>query len=206
VRAFRHSIYDSDTPDSIRTTTLWLIDMLTFGFFAADMLLSNDSVNIGIDVILGVMSTVALLYYLGRAVRALWTHSKAHVDYLIVAIALSWWSQDGQAWLRVIACLSGFDHAFVNSEPFGLLKLGSVIAAILHVLPRGAADGKVPRSNKITIVASLIFAVGLAGVIVVARPDPSPLINGMPQWSKDLFKSGAMRAARSMHADAMPLE
>ncbi|MCJ2037590.1 hypothetical protein MKK55_01250 [Methylobacterium sp. J-059] len=71
------------------------------------------------------------------------------------------------------------------------LKLLSVIAAVLHVIPKDAADGVIPQGNKKTFVWSFVIAAILAGLILIVRPDPRPLIQMMPGWSKDAFHTGS---------------
>lgn len=188
-----HSIYDSDKPENIRSIIAWLIGLLAFGYIVLNSFIPNSDMNIGIDVLLTVMALSALTFYISAAIRAILTGSRIYIDYLIVAIALSWLSQGGQAALRVITRLSGFDPAFVNNELFGLFKLMSVIAAVLHILPRGAADGVVPKSNTATVLGSFMFAAVLAVTVVVTKPDPRPLIDQSLPWIGDWFRSGEIR-------------
>ena len=140
---------------------------------------------------MGTFATMAVSYYILAALRAVWTGSRANTDYLIVGICLSWISQDSLAWLRVVSRLSGFDPTFLNSEIFAPVKLLSVIAAVLHVIPKGAADGVVPQGNKKAVVWSFVVAALLASLILIAKPDPRPLIQLMPGWSRDAFRTGA---------------
>ena len=188
-----HSIYDSDKPENIRSIIAWLIGFLTFGYIALNAFVPNGDMNIGIDVLLTVMALSALSYYIAAALRAIISGSRVYIDFLIVAISLSWLSQGGQAALRVITRLSGFDPAFVNNELFGVFKLMSVIAAVLHILPRGAADGVVPKSNTATVLGSFLFAAVLAVTVVVTKPDPKPLIDRSLPWIGDWFRSGEIR-------------
>lgn len=178
-------------PVNIRSSASWVIGIVAFVYLIADIVLANNDLNIAVDVVLCVIAFMALCYYFVRSVVAVWTGSQAYVDYLIVAIALGWMSQSGQAGLRAVARLSGFDRTFTDSEIFGILKLASIVAALMHILPRGAANGQVPKSNRTVIVCGLIFAVVAAITVVAIHPDPKPLIDMMPMWSRDTFRTGA---------------
>lgn len=186
----KHLIYDSDRPENIRSIIGWLVGTLAFGYLLLNVFTPNADMNIGIDVLLSVMSIAALTYYAGAAIRAILTSSRAYIDYLIVAIALSWLSQGGQAALRVIARLSKFDPAFVNNELFGILKLASVVAAVCHILPRGAADGVVPKSNTATVLSAFVIAAILAVVVVATKPDPRLFIERSRPYIGDWFRPG----------------
>ncbi|TXN78281.1 hypothetical protein [Methylobacterium sp. WL8] len=176
---------------NIRSSASWVIGIVAFIYLIADIVLANNDLNIAVDVVLCVIAFMALCYYSVRAAVAVWTGSQAYVDYLIVAIALGWMSQSGQAGLRAIARLSGFDRTFTDSEIFGILKLMSIVAALMHILPRGAANGQVPKSNRTVIVGGLIFAIVAAVTVVTVHPDPKPLIEMMPMWSRDTFRTGS---------------
>lgn len=191
----KHTIYDRDEPENIRGVIGWTVFCLALGYIAFNAMFPNNDVNIAVDILIGVFATMALTYYIGAAARAIWVGSRANTDYLIVGICLSWMSQDGQAWLRVISRLSGFNLAFTNSELFGPVKLLSIIAAVLHVIPRGAANGVVPQGNKKAVIWSLIIAVTLVGLVLVVRPDPKPLIDMMPGWTRDAFHTGSLPPA-----------
>lgn len=186
----KHTIYDDDRPENIRSTIGWTVAILTIGYILINAFVPNNDINIAVDVLVGVMATMALVYYLGAAVRAVWTGSQANTDYLIVGITLSWLSQDGQAWMRVVARLSQFDPAFLNSELFAPLKLLSVVAAVLHVIPRGAANGVVPTGDRVAVGIALLVAAVLSVGILTLRPDPRPMIQNAPIWMKDLFQTG----------------
>ena len=188
----KHTIYDQDGSENIRGVIGWTVFFLAVGYVAFNAVLPNNDVNIAVDVLVGVFATMALTYYVGAAARAIWSGSRANTDYLIVGICLSWMSQDGQAWLRVVSRLSGFDLAFTNSELFGPVKLLSVIAAVLHVIPKGAANGIVPRGNRNAVGWSMAIAVLIAGLILAIKPDPKPLIQMMPSWTRDAFHTGAL--------------
>lgn len=183
-------IYDDDRPENIRSIIGWTVFVLMSGFVVVNAFVPNNDVNIAVDVLVGVMATMALTFYIGRATAAIWTGSRTNTDYLIVGIALSWLSQDGQAWLRVVARLSDFDPAWVNSELFAPVKLLSVVAAVLHVIPKGAANGVVPRGSRVAVIGFFGLAAVLAVTILAARPDPRPIIDRMPGWSRDLFQTG----------------
>lgn len=185
-------IYDDPRPENIRSTIGWTVFVLVLGYVVVNALVPNNDVNIGVSVLVGTTATMVLCFYLMTAIKAIWTGSDRHTDYLIVGIVLSWISQDGQAWLSVAARLSGFSPILMNSELFAPLKLLSVVAAVLHVIPRGAADGVVPRSNKAAVFGFLGLAGFLAVLILVVKPDLSPWIDRMPGWSRDWFSTGAM--------------
>lgn len=191
----KHTIYDQDRPENIRGVIGWTVLLLAIGYVAFNAVFPNNDVNIAVDVLVGVFATMALSYYVGAAIRAIWVGSRANTDYLIVGICLSWMSQDGQAWLRVISRLSGFDLSFTNSELFGPVKLLSIIAAVLHVIPRGAANGVVPQGNKKAVAWSFAVAALLAGTILITKPDPRPLIKMMPGWTRDAFQTGSLPSA-----------
>lgn len=176
--------------ENIRGVIWWTVIFMGAGFLALNAFHPNNDVNIAVDILIGVMSTMALSFYIFTAIKAVWTGSRAHVDYLIVGIALSWLSQDGQAWLRVISRLSGFDPAFVNSELFAPIKLLSVVAAVLHVVPKGAANGVVPRGNSAAVAASFVVAAVIATLVLTFKPNPKPYIDMMPGWSRDFFQTG----------------
>ncbi|GJE25369.1 hypothetical protein [Methylobacterium organophilum] len=106
---------------------------------------------------------------------------------------MSWISQDGQAWLRVISRLSNFNPAFVNSEIFGLVKLVTVVAAVLHIVPKGAVNGVIPRGNTYSVVVAFLVAAVLAVGLLSWKPKPQPQIERMPGWTRDLFQTGAVR-------------
>lgn len=201
----KHTIYDDDRPENIRGVIFWTVLFLTIGYVAFNAVSPNNDVNIAVDILVGTFATMALVYYIGAAAKAIWTGSRANTDYLIVGICLSWASQDGQAWLRVVSRLSGFDLAFTNSELFAPVKLLSVIAAILHVIPKGAADGVVPQGNKKSVLWSFAFAISLAGLVLFFKPDPRPWIKMMPSWSKDMFHTGALPSKNRQQQDASRL-
>lgn len=188
----KHTIYDDDTPENIRGVIGWTVLLLAIGYACFNALLPNNDINIAVDVLIGTFASMALFYYIGAAARAIWVGSRANTDYLIVGICLSWLSQDGQAWLRVISRLSGFDLVFTNSELFGPVKLLSVIAAVMHVIPKGAANGVVPQADKRAVAWSFAIAAVIASLILVVKPDPRPLIKMMPNWSRDAFHTGSL--------------
>lgn len=184
-----------DAPhENIRGVIGWTVLLLTAGYVVFNAFYPNNDVNIAVDVLVGTFATMAVSYYIVAAIKAIWTGSRANTDYLIVGICLSWLSQDALAWLRVVTRLSGFDPAFLNSEIFAPVKLLSVIAAVLHVIPKGAANGVVPRGNRSAVMVTFGVAIALAGLILAVRPDPRPLIQIMPDWSRDMFRTGGAKA------------
>jgi hypothetical protein len=186
--------FEDHPPENIRGVIGWTVLFLTAGYVAFNAFYPNNDVNIAVDVLVGTFATMAVSYYIFAALKAVWTGSRANTDYLIVGIALSWISQDSLAWLRVVSRLSGFDPAFLNSEIFAPVKLLSVIAAVLHVIPKGAANGVVPRGNRSAVIVAFVVAVVLAGLILAIRPDPKPLIQMMPDWSRDIFRTGGAKS------------
>lgn len=186
--------FEDPRPENIRGVIGWTVLLLTAGYVVFNAFYPNNDVNIAVDILVGVFATMAVSYYVAAALKAVWTGSRANTDYLIVGICLSWISQDSLAWLRVVSRLSGFDPAFLNSELFAPVKLLSVIAAVLHVIPKGAANGVVPRGNRSAVAVAFGVALVLAGVILTVRPDPRPLIQMMPDWSRDFFRTGSIKA------------
>lgn len=183
-------IYDRTTPETIRSTIYLSALILIVGYTALNVFLPNNDMNLIVGMMQVVMATMVLCYYIVAAIKAVFTGSSKNVDFLIVGIVLSWISTDGQAALALLARLSGFPPALMNSELFPPLKLLSVIAAILHVIPRGAADGVVPKSNKATVVGFVLVSLILAAILVVAKPDPTEFINSTPPWMRDFWETG----------------
>lgn len=185
-------IYHDPRPENIRSVILWTAFVLACGYVALNAILPNNDLNIAVDILIGVMAAVVLTFYIKAAWLALWTGSRTNTDYLIVGIALSWLSQDGQAWLRTILRLSNFSPAFANSELFVPIKLLTVVAAVLHIVPKGAANGIVPRGNTNSVLIGFGIAVALIFGTLVYRPDVGPWIDRMPPWTRDLFRTGAI--------------
>ena len=183
-------IYHDPRPENIRSIIAWTAFVLGCGYVALNAVLPNNDMNIAVDILIGVMALVVLSFYIRAAFLALWTGSEKNTDYLIVGICLSWMSQDGQAWLRAILRLSGFNQTLANSELFVPIKLLSVIAAVLHIVPKGAANGVVPRGNAHAIIIGLFVAAGLVVATLIVKPDVQPFIDRMPGWSRDLFRTG----------------
>lgn len=147
----RHTVYDDPGPENIRSTIGWAVLALTIGDVIGNIFLPNNDLNIAVSA----AAKMCLYYYVPRAVYAIWIGSTKPSGYLIVGVVLSWFSQDGQAILSVMACLSRFSPTLMNSELFSRLKLITVVAAICHVVPRGAADCTVPRRDKATVFGFL---------------------------------------------------
>lgn len=187
-------IYDRTTPETIRSTIYLSALILIIGYCTLNVFLPNNDMNLIVGMMQVVMATMVLCYYIVAAIKAVFTGSSKNVDFLIVGIVLSWISTDGQAALALLARLSGFPPALMNSELFPPLKLLSVIAAILHVIPRGAADGVVPKSNKATVVGFVLVSLILAAILVVAKPDPTNFINSTPPWMRDFWETGQVSA------------
>ncbi|EHP94853.1 hypothetical protein [Methylorubrum extorquens] len=185
-------IYHDPSPENIRSVIAWTAFLLGCGYVTLNAVLPNNDLNIAVDILIGVMATLVLGFYFWTFVLAIWTGSRKNTDFLIVGIALSWMSQDGQAWLRVILRMSGFSPAFANSELFVPIKLLSVIAAVLHIIPKGAANGVVPRGNTFSVLAGFGVAAALVLGALVIRPDVQPVIDRMPPWTRDLFRTGAI--------------
>lgn len=185
-------IYHDPTPENIRSVIAWAAFVIGCGYLVLNVALPNNDVNIAVDILIGVMALVVLAFYIPAALLALWTGSRANTDYLIVGIALSWMSQDGQAWLRAILRLSNFNPAFANSEFFVPIKLLSVVAAVLHIVPRGAANGIVPKGNTASVLVGFGLASLLVFVTLIYRPDVQPMIDRLPGWTRDLFHTGAI--------------
>lgn len=191
--------YAHQGPENIRSIIGWCLLLLLLGFVVLNALLPNNDFNIAVDTLLFVLGIVALAFYIGPASKALWRGSQDPTDYLIVGIALSWISQDIQAPLRVITRLTNFDPVWVNSEVFALAKLMSVVAAVLHIIPKDAIRGAIPKGNGYVVAASFMVAAGFAAFILVARPDPRPWIhNHMPWWSRDMFGTGVIMVPDSL--------
>ena len=189
----RHSVYDDPGPENVRSTLGWTALALVAAYVVGNTFLPNNDLNVAVSILVSATSTMCLCYYAPRAVYALWTGSAAPSDYLIVGVVLSWFSQDGQAVLSVMARLSGFSPVLMNSELFGIFKLITVLAAICHVVPRGAADGVVPRSDKVAVYGFLGVAILLAVAVLAIRPDPMPFIDRLPSWSRDFFQTGNLQ-------------
>lgn len=185
-------IYDDPRPENIRGVIAWTVFALGCGYVALNAVLPNNDLNIAVDILIGVMAMVVLSFYIKAAWLALWTGSHTNTDYLIVGIALSWLSQDGQAWLRALLRLSNFNPAFANSEFFVPIKLLTVVAAVLHIVPKGAANGVVPKGNTMSVVFGFGVAAALVVGTLVIRPDVQPVIDRMPPWTRDLFRTGAV--------------
>ncbi|MRI57472.1 hypothetical protein D8770_26600 [Methylobacterium sp. DB1607] len=185
-------IYHDPRPENIRSVIAWTAFLLGCGYIALNAVLPNNDMNIAVDILIGVMATVVLSFYIRAGILALWTGSRTNTDYLIVGIALSWLSQDGQAWLRTILRLSNFNPAFANSELFVPIKLLTVIAAVLHIVPKGAANGVVPRGNTYSVLVGFGIAAVLVFATLVYKPDVQPVIDRMPPWTRDLFRTGAV--------------
>lgn len=185
-------IYHDPRPENIRSVILWTAFVLGCGFVTLNAFLPNNDLNIAVDILIGVMAMVVLTFYVRAAFLALWVGSRTNTDYLIVGIALSWLSQDGQAWLRTVLRLSNFNPAFANSELFVPIKLLTVVAAVLHIVPKGAANGVVPRGNTYSVMVGFVIATVLVISTLVYRPDVHPLIDRMPPWTRDLFRTGAI--------------
>ena len=191
----RHSIYDDDRPENVRSTIGWTVFALLIGYAVLNAILPNNDLNIITDILLGVMGAVVFGSYFWKSVVALWRGSRHMKDYLIVGIGLSWFSTVGQAFLRVISRLSNFDPAWVNSEFFVWFKLIAVLGAVLHFIPIGAVDGEIPRGNRFGVISAFAVAAAMAVIILVKRPDPRPWIDHLPGWTKDLLQSGARFSA-----------
>lgn len=183
-------IYHDPRPENIRSIIVWTAFVLGCGYVALNAVLPNNDMNIAVDILIGVMALVVLSFYVRAAFLAIWTGSEKNTDYLIVGIALSWMSQDGQAWLRAILRLSGFSQTFANSELFVPIKLLSVVAAVLHIVPKGAANGVVPRGNTYAVAVGLVVAAALVTATLIYKPDVHPLIDRMPAWTRDMFRTG----------------
>lgn len=182
--------YDHEEPANVRSTIAWTVFVLILGYIAFNAAYPNNDVNVAIGVLQGTMATMVLCYYFWWAIKAIWKKSQDREDYLIAGIVLAWISTDGQAWLSVVARLAKFPPEFVNSELFAPVKLISVVAAVLHVIPKGAANGVIPRGNKKAVSIFFGIAFVLATLILAFRPDPKPWIDRMPSWSKDTFRTG----------------
>lgn len=183
-------IYDRERPETIRSTIYLSSLILVTGYVILNIFMPNNDMNLIVGVMQVVGATMVLCYYIWAAIKAIFTGSSANVDFLIVGIVLSWISTDGQAALALLARLSNFPPTLMNSELFPPLKLLSVIAAILHVIPRGAADGVVPASNKASVAAFMVVSVVLATALVMTKPDPTNMINNAPQWMRDFWQTG----------------
>lgn len=186
-------IYDDTRPETIRSTIYLSTLVLVVGFVVLNAFLPNSDVNLVVGVLQATMATMVLCYYIMAAIRAVVTGSSANTDFLIVGIVLSWISTDGQAILALLARLSNFSPTLMNSELFAPLKLLSVIAAILHVVPKGAANGVVPQGNKAAVGGFLILAAILATALVTTKPDPTYLIDRAPTWMRDFWQTGALQ-------------
>lgn len=186
-------IYDDGRPETIRSTIYLSTLVLVIGFVTLNAFLPNSDVNLVVGVLQAVMATMVLCYYIAAAIRAVLVGSSANTDFLIVGIVLSWISTDGQAILALLARLSNFPPALMNSELFAPLKLLSVIAAVLHVVPKGAANGVVPQGNKAAVTGFLILAAILATALVVTKPDPTYMIDRAPAWMRDFWQTGALQ-------------
>ncbi len=184
-------IYDDNRPENIRSTIAWLAGILAFGLLGFNVFLPNNDVNIGIGVLIVSFSTMVLTLYGVAAARAILTGSVKHTDYLIVGICLSWFATEGREIVVIIARLANLSPAILNSDFLLYLKLLYPIAAILHVLPKGAVDGVVPKGNKVVVISTFAIATVLAVVVVSIKPDTTDLIEKIPMWLKDYWRTGA---------------
>ncbi len=188
----RHSVYDAPGPENVRSVIGLSSVGLLFLYLGLNALAPNNDVNIVLSIVQGTMATMVLFFYLPRAVYAICIASQDKQDYLIVGIVLGWLATDGQAWLTAIARLAGMPPTFLNSELFAIPKVIYIVAAVMHVIPRGAANGVIPRGNKAFAALCFAASVALSIVTLAVRPDPRPLIDMMPAWTRDVFQTGAL--------------
>lgn len=184
-------IYDREGQETIRSTIFWLALILVAGCAAFNVFLPNSDINIGIGAYIVVFSSMVLLLYGGRAIWAIATGSEERSDYLIVGVCISWFVTEAREILVIIARLADLSPAILNSDLLNFLKLGYPIAAVYHVLPRGAADGTVPRGNKAVVVTAFVIATVLAVALVSIKPETAWLIERMPMWMKDVWRTSA---------------
>lgn len=195
----RHSVYDAPGPENVRSVIGWSSLVLLLLYVGLNAAAPNNDVNIVLSIVQGTMATMVLFFYLPRAIYAIWIASQDKQDYLIVGIVLGWLATDGQAWLTGVARLAGLPPAFMNSEFFAIPKVIYIVAAVMHVIPRGAANGVIPRGNKAFAAMCFAASVGLSIVTLAVRPDPRPLIDMMPAWTRDMFKTGSLPPTDGPH-------
>ncbi len=187
-----HGVYDAPGSENVRSVIGLSSLVLLVLYVGLNAIVPNNDVNIVLSIVQGTMATMVLFFYLPRALYAIWIASQDKQDYLIVGIVLGWLATDGQAWLTAVARLAGLPPAFMNSEFFAIPKVVYIVAAVMHVIPRGAANGVIPRGNKAFAGMCFAASVALSIVTLAMRPDPRPLIDMMPAWSRDLFQTGAL--------------
>lgn len=178
----------------VRSTILWSCFLLGLAYLALNVFFPNNDVNIALDAVIAVLSIYVVAKYTVKSALAIFSGEADSGSFLIVGVFLSWMTQSGRATGSIISRLSGFDPSWLNSEFFGWVKLATIFAAICHVVAAGAIrrDGKesVPAPSRyglgITLVISFVVAAGL----LAFKPNVKPLIDDMPGWSRDMFRTG----------------
>ena len=181
--------------ENVRSTIAWVCFALLVGYVAFNVFAKNNDLNIGLDVIIGVLGLYVVTKYFRRSVVTILKGHGEAPDFLIVGVLLSWLSQSGRAVGSIITRLSGFDPTWLNSEFFGIVKLITIVAAVCHVVPAGAirVGGKesVPAPSKFGLAGAFIVSIVLIVILLTAKPDLRPWIDRMPNWSKDMFQTGS---------------
>ena len=181
---------------NVRSTILWSCLLMGLAYVAFNAFFANNDVNIGLDAIICVLSLYVVAKYTVKSTLAIFSGEADSGSFLIVGVFLSWLTQSGRAAGSVVSRLSGFDPTWLNSEFFGWVKIATIFAAICHVVAAGAIqrDGKesVPAPSRHGLGVTLVVAFGLAAFLIAYKPDLRPVIDALPKWSIDTFRTGSI--------------
>lgn len=178
----------------VRSTILWSCFLLGLAYLALNVFFPNNDVNIALDAVIAVLSIYVVAKYTVKSALAIFSGDADSGSFLIVGVFLSWMTQSGRATGSIISRLSGFDSAWVNSEFFGWVKLATIFAAICHVVAAGAIrrDGKesVPAPSRYGLGITLAISFAVAATLLAFKPNVKPMIDDLPNWSIDMFRTG----------------
>ena len=191
------NIRNDGRPENIRSIIAWISMVLMAGMVGFNVVLPNNDINIGVGVLIVCTASMVLCIYGRPALRAVASGSAEGTDYLIVGICLSWVATDLREVLVIVGRLANLPPTLFNAEFWAPIKLLYPIAAVLHVLPKGALDGVVPKGNKLVVFWTFACATLLALGVLVYHPNTSDLIERMPVWMRDYWGTGQAGAART---------
>jgi hypothetical protein len=191
------NISSDGRPENIRSIIAGISVVLVAGMIGFNVVLPNNDINIGIGVLIVCTASMVLCIYGGPAFRAVASGSAEGTDYLIVGICLSWLATDLREVLVIVGRLANFPPSLFNAEFWAPIKLLYPIAAVLHVLPKGALDGVVPKGNKLVVLWTFACATLIALAVLAYHPNTSDLIDRMPMWMRDYWGTGQAGTVRT---------
>ena len=190
--------------ESVRGVIGWVCFALFIGYIALNVFLPNNDLNLFLDAIIWVLGLYVVLKYIHKSTLTIFQGTAESPDFLVVGVTISWLCQSGRSVGSIISRLSGFDPAWVNGEFFGAIKILTIFAAVCHVISAGAiplGNGEsLPKKSRYGLAATFVIAISVAFYLLATKPDLRPWIDTMPNWSKDMFQTGAHRQSGETHS------